>query len=172
MGSNRPIQLPWSCNRSGDCCRQVSQILFTREEAELARGARPDLSLSFYTHADRRFVYLVGQPCPLLAGEPGAAVCTVWAVRPYNCRRFGCFRPDVVAEPFELEPVDLPRLRLGCANLSDRLSNRGVRRAYALMQRKAQRWALKHGWTGEMAPNPTGSDVVFYSKPPQAIPMP
>ena len=162
--SNRPVVLPWSCNRSGDCCRQVSQILFTKEEAELARGARPDLSLTFHEHLDKRFVYLEGKPCPLLAGRPGEAVCTVWNVRPYNCRRFGCFRPDVVAEPFELERVDLPRLRLGCANLSDRLlASRGVRRAYALMQRKSQRWALAHGWTQDMTPSPTGSNVVFYS---------
>lgn len=159
--SKRLVVLPWSCNRSGDCCRHPAAILFSREEAALAQAARPDLPLTFYTHPDNRFVYLKGQPCPLLQDGP-QATCTIWPVRPYNCRRFGCFRPDVATEPYESEPLDPEHLRLGCANLSDRLADRGVRRAYAQMQRKAQRWALKHGWSQEMAPTPVGSNVVFY----------
>ena len=165
--TNRPIPLPWSCQRSGDCCSSVSQIVMTREEAEIVR-AHTAIPLTFYTHLDRRFVYLTGKPCPLLdyetdvRGHRGPAVCTVHAVRPYNCRRFGCFRPDVRSEPYEPETVDLPLLRLGCANLSDRLANRGVRRAYALMQRKAARWALTHGWSQDMTGTPAGSDVTFY----------
>ena len=163
----RPIELPWSCDRSGDCCRQVSQIVMTPHEAvELAR-ARPDVELHFYQHLDKRFVYLQGQPCPLLgSSDSGLAVCTVWAVRPYNCRRFGCFRPDPSTEPYEPEAVDYDNARLGCANLSDRLHDRGVRRQYAKMQRKAQRWALKHGWSQETAPTAVGSNVVFYRMTP------
>ena len=165
----RPVVLPWHCQRSGDCCASVSQIVMTHEEADVV-SAHTAIPLTFYIHPDRRFVYLAGKPCPLLdyernaAGERGAAVCTVHAVRPYNCRRFGCFRPDVRTEPYEPEPLDLPRLRLGCANLSDRLANRKVRKAYALMQRKAARWALTHGWDRAMTGTPAGSDVTFYRR--------
>ncbi len=134
----------------------------TPQEAIEVRDARPDLTLRWYQHPDPKFVYLRGQPCPLLRMDGQLAVCTVHHVRPYNCRRFGCFRPDPATEPYEAEPLDLDRGRLGCANLSDRLGNRAVRRAYAKMQRKAQRWALTHGWTQDLTPTPVGSDVVFY----------
>lgn len=165
----RPIELPWSCKRSGDCCKSVSQIVMTREEAAEVAHARPDLSLTFYRHLDNRFVYLRGQPCPLLAWDGQLAVCTVWPVRPYNCRRFGCFRPDPHTEPYEPEPLNLPKLRLGCANLSDRLKHRSVRRAYAQMQRKAARWAFKHGWQQDMTGQPVGSNVTFYSLKRNAV---
>ena len=168
LARNRLVTLPWSCQRSGDCCASVSQIVMTPLEAAELGKARPDANLKFYYHADRRFVFLLGKPCPLLAWEGKKAVCTVHAVRPYNCRRFGCFRPDPTTEPYEPEAVDYDNARLGCANLSDRLSNRAVRRAYALLQRKAQKWALRHGWTQDMAPTAAGSDVVFYRMAPTA----
>ena len=133
----------------------------TPQEAEGLHAVRPELK--FYVHTDPRFVFLAGRPCPILGFDAkGLAVCTEYERRPYNCRRFGCFRPDPATEPFELEPVDLPNRRLGCANLSDRLGDRQVRRQYARMQRKAQQWALKHGWTQEDAPTAAGSNVVVY----------
>ena len=157
----RPIKLPWSCQRSGDCCASVSQIVMTPQEAQLIHDVRPELP--FYQHPDQRFVFLAGKPCPLLAYDQyHKAVCTEYAIRPYNCRRFGCFRPDPSVEPYEAERVDPERLRLGCANLSDRLRSRPVRRAYAKLQRKAQKWALKHGWSEDMAPTPVGSDIILY----------
>lgn len=135
----------------------------TPQEAILVRDARPDLTLQWYWHPDRRFVYLRGKPCPLLGrDEQGLAVCTVWVLRPYNCRRFGCFRPDPATEPYEAENLDLERLRLGCANLSDRLKDRRVRRAYAKMQRKAAKWAVRHGWPQGLTPTQVGSNVTFY----------
>ena len=132
----------------------------TPAEAALLRTRRPDLTV--HRHLDPRFVYLEGKPCPLLRMDGAVATCTVHDIRPYNCRRFGCFRPDPTTEPYVAEPLDLPNLRLGCANLSDRLSNRAVRRAYAKLQRKAQQWALKHGWSQDMTPATTGSNVTFY----------
>lgn len=159
----RPIEAKWQCKRSGDCCQSVSQIVMTPQEAIRVRDARPDLVLQWYHHPDRRFVYLRGRPCPLLHMDGDVATCTVHPVRPYNCRRFGCYRPDPASEPYESEPLDLEHGRLGCANLSDRLAqSRAVRRDYALRQRKASRWALQHGWTQDMAPTPVGSNVVFY----------
>ena len=139
----------------------------TREEAEELKRARPELDLQFYRHLDRRFVYLRGQPCPLLRWVGSMAVCSVWRVRPYNCRRFGCFRPDVSSEPYESESLDLERGRLGCTNLSDRLADRGVRRAYARMQRRSQRWADAHGWPKDTLPAQAGSNVTFYTMRPQ-----
>lgn len=162
----RPVTLPWTCQRSGDCCAKVSTIVMTPEEATCVQAARPDLPLTFFRHPDRRFVYLQGKPCPLLQWEGTKAVCSVWASRPYNCRRFGCFRPDPTTEPYVAEPLDLDRGRLGCANLSDRLPHRGVRRAYAQMQRKAQRWAVKHGWQDDLLPAQVGSNVTFYRLSP------
>lgn len=158
----RPVVLPWSCHRSGDCCAQTSQIVMTPEEMKLLAVRRPELK--FYVHPDTRFVYLKGKPCPLLAyDEGGKALCTEYEHRPYGCRRFGCFRPDPKTEPYQNERVDLERGRVGCANLSDRLANRAVRRAYALLQRKAQRWGLKHGWSEAMTGRQVGSDVILYS---------
>ena len=156
----REIELPWHCQRSGDCCRQVPQIVMTVEEMNVLKNVHPELQ--FYQHVDRRFVYLKGLPCPLLRMEGKKATCTVHSIRPYNCRRFGCFRPDISTEPYQGESLDLERGRLGCANLSDRLSNREVRRAYAQMQRKAQRWARQHGWGEGLLPTPSGHAVTFY----------
>lgn len=134
----------------------------TAQEAILVRDARPDLQLKWYWHPDPRFVYLQGKPCPLLTFEGKKAVCTVHKVRPANCRRFGCMRPDPSTEPYEPEPLDLPKMRLGCANLSDRLTNRKVRKRYQLLQRDAMKWGLKHGWSQDMAGEQVGSNVTFY----------
>ena len=161
----RPIEQGWRCKRSGDCCASVSQIVMTPQEALVLHQVRPDLK--FYYHTDQRFVFLQGRPCPLLAYDKHKkALCTEYERRPYNCRRFGCFRPNPTVEPYESEPVQPESLRLGCANLSDRLQVRSVRREYARLQRKAQRWALKHGWSQDMAPTTVGSNVTFYRLSP------
>lgn len=106
--------------------------------------------LTWLPHADRRFIRLQAAPCPLLTtDDQGRAACSVWAVRPYNCRRFLCGRVDVTQELFEPEP-SLPELgRLGCRNLSDRLGQSlRFREHYRTCQRHAQReWAESHGWT-------------------------
>jgi hypothetical protein len=64
---------------------------------------------------DSRFVAMQGAgTCPLLTTQDGQASCSVYEVRPYNCRRFGCFRPDPATEPLE------PGGPMGCYNASDR----------------------------------------------------
>lgn len=142
----RPVVLPWDCHRSGDCCRSVDNVVMTTQERDVLLERRPDLRGHF--EAFGTFVALRAKPCPLLAQDAqGLATCTVHDIRPYNCRRFGCYRPDPTVEPYEGEPFDLDRTRLGCANLSDRIAlSRPVRRDYARRQRKAQRWAMAHGW--------------------------
>jgi Fe-S-cluster containining protein len=145
----RPIAVPWTCARSGDCCHETPNVLMTPEERDLLVARRPDLAVRFGTLGV--FVVLPARPCPLLATDgQGRSTCTVHDIRPYNCRRFGCYRPDPTTEIFEPEPLDLDKGRLGCANLSDRIArSRDVRRAYALQQRKAQRWAMRMGWKSE-----------------------
>src|SRR5690242_12944351 len=87
----------WRCHRSGSCCRNVGSVTMTHaERAELEQAS--DRPLTFRPYGDQ-FVQLVGSPaCPLLGDDGG---CTVYAVRPYNCRRWGCFRPTT-DEPFAL----------------------------------------------------------------------
>lgn len=83
-------------------------------------------------------------PCPLLDASGG---CSIYDIRPYNCRRFGCFRPDPKTEPFEEDPNASSDGILSCLNFSERFAaSRIVRRAAVALQRKAQKWALAHGW--------------------------
>lgn len=138
----RPIAAEWTCDRSGDCCTRTRAVVMTPAERDLLLARRPDIAVRF-TAAPDGFVQLAARPCPLLERDAeGRAVCTVYDVRPYSCRRFGCYRPDAASEPYEEGPDG------ECRNLVDRvMQSRDVRRAYALQQRKSQRWALRHGWT-------------------------
>jgi Fe-S-cluster containining protein len=84
------------------------------------------------------FVALKAGPCPFLSGN----ACTIYDIRPYNCRRFACFRPSPRQEPFDSSGA------LGCRNFEDRfLVSRAVRRAAAAIQQKAMTWARAHGWS-------------------------
>lgn len=107
------------------------------ERAALEPAVPPGVVLAWQPHEDSRFVRLQAHPCPLLRMEGKTAICTVHAVRPFNCRRFGCFRDDCSA-PLDLEAVPVMLM-----------TNRSLRRQYARMQNRAQVWALDHGW---MAP--------------------
>jgi Fe-S-cluster containining protein len=101
---------------------------------------RQDKLLTRLTRVDGQFFELKAAPCPLLVDNQ----CSVYAVRPFVCRRFQCHR--AAGEAFD------PSGPLGCKNLSDRLEqSRVTRRAYALNQRKAARWGLAHGWKGDEA---------------------
>lgn len=99
-------------------------------------GAR----LAWAPEPDPRLVRLLTpQGCLLLARDAdGQAVCTVHAVRPYQCRRFMCGR-DSCDEPVEIAAVPAKVLQ-----------SRDLRRQYARNQNRAQVWALDHGWTRDM----------------------
>ena len=134
-----PIVPEWQCGQTGDCCRAVSGIRMHLDElAAIARYRKDAVPLPLtLRHLDPGFVELKAAPCPFLSGN----TCTVYPVRPFKCRQFQCHR--ALGEAFD------PNGPLGCQNLSDRLlQSRETRRAYALNQRKAQKWALAHGWTG------------------------
>lgn len=138
----REIRLPWTCSQTGDCCRAVGTVLMTSEErVEIETFIGPERATTlFWSPAERTpFVRLRAHPCPLLGTDNR---CSVYKVRPYNCRRWGCFRADVKKEALEVD-----HSFLGCANARDRFyQDRGVRRQMHHMQREAQRWARKHGW--------------------------
>lgn len=130
----------WRCHRSGACCRHIGSVVMTTEErAELERAS--DRPMTFHLLPDGK-VALQPMPgtdtCPLLSDSGD---CTVHAVRPYNCRRWGCFRPTT-DEPFAMavRPDGQP------ARL---FTSRPVARQAARMQRAAQPWALAHGWVPE-----------------------
>lgn len=105
----------------------------TKDEAAAIVHAAPKEIAMHFRPAGDGFVALKAQPCPLYAFKG----CLVYSVRPYNCRRFGCMRPDVKAEAFEADG----------SNMMDRVkTSRVARRMAENMQRRAQRWARKMGW--------------------------
>ena len=141
----RPIASSWRCQQSGDCCTRPQSVVMTTLEAAaiLEATAHRDVPLSFQKMAGS-FVALAAQPCPLY--DAVAHTCTVYDVRPYNCRRFACMRPNPAVEPWEQDETG------ACVNREDRLSrSRIVRRQLRLIQQKAQPWARTHGWRGDDA---------------------
>lgn len=150
----RPIDVGGSCQRSGDCCRRAGAVVMTPSERDLLLHARPDLAPRFVAQSPG-FVALLPvegtRQCPLLAFEGGLATCTVHDIRPTNCRRFWCGRPDPAIEPYEddIRPIAV----MGCRNLTDRvLDSRPFRREMAQRQRKVMRsWGLKHGWRDDVS---------------------
>lgn len=153
----RPIDLGGSCQRSGDCCRQ-GPVTMTGDERGLLLERRPDLASRFVAESPD-FVALQpvegSRQCPLLAFDAhGLATCTVYDIRPTNCRRFWCGRPDPAQEPFETD--DRWCAVMGCKNLTDRvLQSRPFRREMAQRQRKVMRdWGLKHGWRDDLSGTP------------------
>lgn len=109
----------------------------TQEAALLVHKAPAEIKMQFRPVSEG-FVAMKAGPCPLFVFNG----CLVYSDRPYNCRRFACMRPDPKAEPWETDS------EFGCKNFTDRFkASREVRRLAVKIQRKAQRWALSHGWT-------------------------
>ena len=104
------------------------------EKAEIEAHIGPERAahLQWKEHIDEGFTQLIGSPaCPLLDGVD----CTVHPVRPYNCRRWGCFRTNTT------QPHDV-------GSVKQRMMDRDTRRNAVLLQRRAQPWARAHGWEG------------------------
>ena len=149
----RPIDLGGSCCRSGDCCKTAGAVVMTTAERDVLLSRRPDLAASFGP-GPQGFVALAAERgCPLLQFEvDGRARCAVHDIRPTNCRRFWCGRPDPTREPFELDPISRRASVMGCTNLTDRaLQSRPFRRLMVKMQRRAMRaWGYRHGWRDDV----------------------
>jgi hypothetical protein len=131
----------WRCHRSGDCCRNVGAVAMTHAERAAIEQASAR-ALRWRDSATPGFVELVGDPaCPLLGADGG---CTVYAARPFNCRRWGCFRPTT-DEPLAL--AVMPNPDAPAETLPVRLlTSRPVARQWRRMTEAAMPWALAHGW--------------------------
>lgn len=128
-----PVDPHWKCQREGDCCTKPLEVVMTKLEAAAITHAAPaGISLKFRP-IDEDFVALKAAPCPLYVFKE----CMVYAVRPYNCRRFVCLRPDPKSEPFEVDG----------GNLMKRVQqSRAARRLATRIQNKAMGWAQRMGW--------------------------
>lgn len=135
-----PVTMQWKCQQSGDCCTKPGEVVMTVDEAKgIGRYlALHDLQISLQIRAiGEGFISLKAGPCPLYDKN----TCLVYDVRPYNCRRFACMRPDPATEPWAFTPTG------DCANLWDRIrTSRVARRLGTLIQRRAQKWAAANGW--------------------------
>lgn len=129
----RPVDPEWQCQHSGDCCTLPPEVVMTKQEAAAMVHAAPSTIALQFRDAGNNFVALKARPCPMFVFKH----CLVYDVRPYNCRRFGCMRPDPAAEPFELDGGNMIA-RVGVSRIARRIAVR--------MQTKAQRWARKMGW--------------------------
>jgi Fe-S-cluster containining protein len=107
-----------------------SSVVMTAEEAAELRRAKPGVGIWI----DKgRWVELVAGPCPFYDREQKA--CTVYAVRPVNCRRYGCYR--VGGERFVEGPVPVRVLR-----------SPALTAQYLTGQEQAMtEWGRDHGWS-------------------------
>lgn len=129
----RAVDPNWRCQQSGECCTTPPEVVMTKAEAAAIVHAAPSTLAMKFRDVGDGFVALKAQPCPLYAFSQ----CLVYDVRPYACRRFACMRPDVKAEKFEVDG----------SNMMDRVrQSRVALRMARKIQRKGQRWAIKHGW--------------------------
>jgi Fe-S-cluster containining protein len=149
----RPIDTGGSCQQSGDCCLRAGPVVMTPSERDALLARRPNLTNRFaeWSPGAVALLPIEGRRCPLLAFDAGGlATCTVHDIRPTNCRRFWCGRPDPAAEPFEED--HRPCAVMGCKNLTDRvLQSRPFRREMAHRQRLVmRRWGHKHGWRDDL----------------------
>jgi hypothetical protein len=136
----------------------AGDVIVTSAERDQLLARHPDLAFSATAWSPDLVALrpITGtRQCPLLAFDAsGLATCTVHDIRPMNCRRFWCGRPDPAQEPFETD--DRPFAVQGCKNLTDRvLQSRPFRREMAQRQRKVMRtWGLQHGWRDDVPRTP------------------
>lgn len=106
----------WTCTRCGECCQLTPYVAVSTAERERLDERRRDLS--WLPDDKPGFWRLLAAPCPFYSTEQG---CTVYDVRPYNCRRYASLKGYTGSE-------------------------RDAHRVLTLYQRKAQRWADANGW--------------------------
>lgn len=130
----REIAHPWRCDRRGDCCKEPAAVVMTHQERHLIerRVMRP---LQWEADLHPGFVRLLAHPCPLL--EDGS--CSVYDIRPFNCRRFVCGR--VGDEKWDGGEK-------ACLNLTDRLvQSLDFQEFYRANEKRHHEWAKTQGWT-------------------------
>lgn len=127
-----PVDPHWKCHKSGECCTKPAEVVMTKLEAAAITHAAPSGIRLTFRPLDEDFVALKAGPCPLFV----FGSCLVYPVRPYNCRRFNCLRPDPKSEP--LDGDKNWRIRTEQSRIAKRL--------YSRLQNKAMGWAQKMGW--------------------------
>lgn len=100
----------------------------TEEWEEIQRDPKAASVKTTVIH-EGAWVRLQAGPCPFYRSG-----CTIYEIRPYNCRRFSCGRWEPDREPFMANPMVLIR------------GNNDLRWSYRDQQRAAQPWAKAHGW--------------------------
>jgi Fe-S-cluster containining protein len=127
------IELPFRCVSRADCCREPPYVVVSEsEQMLLPRGDR----VKYVPHR-AGFWRLLAHPCPFLTE---ANRCSVYEIRPYNCRRFICGRPHDSTEPW------IMRKWGECRNMTGRLSSAKFLAYAQQVQIEAQPWARAHGW--------------------------
>ncbi len=127
------IELPFSCQGRADCCREPPYVVVSEAEQMLlprGDGVR-------YTPHRAGFWRLMAHPCPFLTESNQ---CSVYEIRPYNCRRFICGRPRHSTEPW------IMRKNGECRNMTGRLTSNKFFAHVLLVQAEAQVWGQAHGW--------------------------
>lgn len=122
----------WQCQRSGECCQRPDAVVMTQQEWAIISETPQAKERTLTIDVSGNFVALRAGSCPFYDNG-----CTIYSVRPTNCRRFCCFRMDVKTEHFED----------GAAVPAVVFKSRDFRRQYQLNERKAMKWGVRHGWT-------------------------
>lgn len=130
----------WRCHQSGECCRAISAVVMTEPEKVRVEHAAPEGTSLVWSALPEGFWSLQAAPCPLLASD---GRCGIYQDRPYNCRRWGCFRPTTstpfVATVFR-KTTDGAIVPLGFG------TDRALTRQVVALQERAKPWAVAHGW--------------------------
>lgn len=104
----------WHCTRCGECCTTPPYVVVSDAERAILDTRRR--GLTWLPDPKPGFWRLQALPCPFY--DQG---CTVYDVRPYNCRRYASLK-GYTGSP------------------------RAAHRVRVLYQRRGQRWADRHGW--------------------------
>ena len=124
--------MAWKCLQSGACCRLPATLVMKPAEFAELLVARPDVTVTARERSDG-FIEMQAGPCPFLGGDDR---CTVYAVRPMNCRRYMCGR-DSREEPVDLSPIPLRVLQ-----------NPALKKQYRINQQNhMRRYGHHHGWS-------------------------
>lgn len=132
----------WRCHQSGECCRSISAVVMTDAEKVRVSHAAPAPEALTWTALPDGFWSLTAAPCPLLT-EDGK--CGIYADRPFNCRRWGCFRATTT-----IPLAGTPFITVGGRLLPQAvLTDKALGRQVARLEDQARPWALAHGWVPE-----------------------
>jgi hypothetical protein len=129
----------WRCHREGSCCRAIAAVVMTDAEKVRVEHAAPADTALAWTALPNGFWSLQAGPCPLLTE---AGQCGIYADRPFNCRRWGCFRPTTTI-PLSGTPFIQVAGRLLPAAIA---TDRRLRAQVARLEEQARPWAEQHGW--------------------------